>query len=795
MEEVKYHQRFHQANMSHLLSVFNKSKNIMLIMVLSKLVFDKNIYAAIGIFMGYMIMVGWTHTIEKSNISNNKSVLVMAHFITIIKVVTCITATIRKNDTAPSGLQIGVVIWLILTMEAMKAIEPDYIKATKMFCIYWSFFLLSLCVYYGELMLEQFCMFGCLFWLIYEIYKEKYELSNSLTEIFYDFHNDPIVIYEDEKWIKCNNVFLGNFGKLVKYEKFDHHSQMLTTITNPDKVIFEFYQDEIVKTISLIEVIRKQKEMDQKELILRNETGDKIYMFTFNRLENIYNNKTVWIFKDTTHIHQLQKVNSQNEFRSVIMGWLTHELRTPVNCVISILKSMSDYIEDTDEARKLLLIWQGAIEMLRSLTEDFIDFTRFENEKGLPINKQNIKIVEFFTEIENIFAFQADEKGLGFGINYTHEVPETIYTDPKRLKQIIINLLSNSFKFTQIGKIEINLQVTQSSISDPDENFLDGSLNIEVIDTGIGIEENERAELFSKFGTGKNLRGLNTNGLGLGLYLSKEICQKLSGDITCESIPGIGSVFMVKIPFDSKHEIRHVLSKLKVIENGSSPRKNQLDFEEFKDWDTKDNFADNVDRHFEMGIKFTGFWKFDTTIDIRIFSDSKSVSLWSSDKNILEGVKPARKSVETRVLSKLELDIVKTCNWIKVLVVDDLAFNLLAVELMLKKKFDLAIDKAFGGEDSIKKVKQKLLSDWWQSYKLIIMDYYMPPGINGSEASIIIRQVLDQNNQSSYIACLTSQREGDFALDKSKKNFDQFFSKPFEAEDVKELIKNLFETM
>ena len=79
----------------------------------------------------------------------------------------------------------------------------------------------------------------------------------------------------------------------MKYEEFDHHSQMLTTITNPDKVIFEFYQDEIVKTISLIEVIRKQKEMNQKELILRKETGDKIYMFTFNRLENIYNNKTV----------------------------------------------------------------------------------------------------------------------------------------------------------------------------------------------------------------------------------------------------------------------------------------------------------------------------------------------------------------------------------------------------------------------------------------------------------------------------------------------------------------------
>jgi signal transduction histidine kinase len=221
--------------------------------------------------------------------------------------------------------------------------------------------------------------------------------------------------------------------------------------------------------------------------------------------------------------------------------------------------------------------------MLRSLTEDFIDFTRFENEQGLPINKQNVKLIEFFTEIEDIFTFQADEKGLGFGINYTQEVPENIYTDPKRLKQIIINLLSNAFKFTQKGKIEINLQVQNSSIFDPDENFLNGCLNIEVIDTGIGVEENERAELFSKFGTGKNLRGLNTNGLGLGLYLSKEICQKLGGDITCESIPGIGSVFMVKIPIDSKHEIRHVLNKLKVIDNGFSPKRNLADFEEFKD--------------------------------------------------------------------------------------------------------------------------------------------------------------------------------------------------------------------
>jgi hypothetical protein len=320
MEEVKYHQRFHQANMSHLLSIFNKSKNIMLVMVVSRIIFEQNVYAAIGIFIGYMIMVACTNRLEQSNISNNKSVLIMAHFITVIKVVTCISATIRKNDTPPSGLQTGVVICFILTMEAMKAIEPDYMKAIKMFCLYWIFYLASLCLYYQTLMVEQFIMFASLFWLTYEIYKEKYELSNSLTEIFYDFHNDPIIIYEDETSIKGNNVFLSYFGRLIKSEKIHHHSQMLTEITNPDKILLEFYQGSNIERISLLQVIRKQKEMNQKELILRKEGGDKIFMFTFYRLENIYNNKTVCIFKDTTHIHQLQKVKSQVEFRSVIMG-------------------------------------------------------------------------------------------------------------------------------------------------------------------------------------------------------------------------------------------------------------------------------------------------------------------------------------------------------------------------------------------------------------------------------------------------------------------------------------------
>lgn len=185
-------------------------------------------------------------------------------------------------------------------------------------------------------------------------------------------------------------------------------------------------------------------------------------------------------------------------------------------------------------------------------------------------------VKDFFNDIDSIFSFQAEEKNLKFGVNLDPNVPESIHTDPKRLKQVVLNLISNSFKFTQMGKIEINLRIERgmvtasSSMIDRSENTdgahesavlfehvkfikngvteehdVDDSLKqnlmmtqrfkqrkylvIDVIDTGFGITENDKKELFTKFATGNNDQNLNTNGLGLGLYLSQEICRRLDG--------------------------------------------------------------------------------------------------------------------------------------------------------------------------------------------------------------------------------------------------------------------------
>jgi hypothetical protein len=174
-------------------------------------------------------------------------------------------------------------------------------------------------------------MFVALFWMIYIIYKENYLTSSSVTEIFYEFHTDPIMFLETGKKTKVNKVFLTHFGYLVNTKKIKHHSQMLTEILNPENVIFEINAKEKLQKISLLEVLSNSNEMEQAELFLKKKDNEKVFLFSCYKLENIYDQKTVCVLKDITHVHQLQKAKSQVEFRSVIMGCLTHELRTPIN--------------------------------------------------------------------------------------------------------------------------------------------------------------------------------------------------------------------------------------------------------------------------------------------------------------------------------------------------------------------------------------------------------------------------------------------------------------------------------
>jgi len=188
-------------------------------------------------------------------------------------------------------------------------------------------------------------------------------------------------------------------------------------------------------------------------------------------------------------------------------------------------------------------------------------------------------------------------------------------------------------------------------------------LIIEVVDTGLGMDEKDRKELFTKFATGNNSRGLNTNGLGLGLYLSKEICKKLEGDISCESIAGIGSTFMVKVPFDSKFELKDILENdYKLFKSPASKWRTGLDypneyFDEFSNVDSKDGTLNDIDSKYNFKI----------TSSIFIVNQSEENGSTRSNNHVVVKPPVIIESVGTSTTlnkrgtdSKFELDLIKT---------------------------------------------------------------------------------------------------------------------------------------
>jgi len=141
--------------------------------------------------------------------------------------------------------------------------------------------------------------------------------------------------------------------------------------------------------------------------------------------------------------------------------------------------------------------------------------------------------VEILADVESLIGMQAREKGLTFSLDYVFPIPGRINTDPIRLKQILLNLCSNAIKFTEAGSVEVRVGYDRSS----------HELCISVKDTGIGLTQEHKACLFQMFQQAESSTSRRFGGTGLGLYISRQLALRLGGDITVESISGLGSRF------------------------------------------------------------------------------------------------------------------------------------------------------------------------------------------------------------------------------------------------------------
>ncbi|MDF3819992.1 response regulator [Leptospira sp. 96542] len=245
-------------------------------------------------------------------------------------------------------------------------------------------------------------------------------------------------------------------------------------------------------------------------------------------------------------IEAREKAEAASKSKSDFLANMSHEIRTPLNGVIGF----SDLLlrtELTTVQRQYLETVNVSATSLLDLINDILDFSKIESGK-MELHLERINLHELLRQISEIVKFRAFEKGLEFILNISPSVPRNILTDAIRLKQIILNLVGNSVKFTQQGEIQI--QITAKNISSHEYEFL-----FEVIDTGIGISETNQIKIFEAFSQEDTSTTRQYGGTGLGLTISNKLLNLFDSKLGLKSTQGIGSCFYFNIRTIADNEL------------------------------------------------------------------------------------------------------------------------------------------------------------------------------------------------------------------------------------------------
>lgn len=228
-----------------------------------------------------------------------------------------------------------------------------------------------------------------------------------------------------------------------------------------------------------------------------------------------------------------------SQAKTHFLAKVSHELKTPLNAIKGYVQVLKLSIDQPKQKKQLEIIEHSSDLLLKHVNE-LLDFSMIEDGKvKLAIHK--LDIFQTAHEVEELFMIEAANKGIELTVIIDESIPHQLYGDNDRIKQIIINLVSNAIKFTDIGEIKVSFDLDY-------ENEFEVYLSIKVEDTGKGIAPNKLEFIFEAFAQENNTISRRYGGTGLGLSISKRLADVMGGNLTVESTLEVGSTFTLFLP-------------------------------------------------------------------------------------------------------------------------------------------------------------------------------------------------------------------------------------------------------
>ncbi|MGL5437412.1 MAG: ATP-binding protein [Lachnospiraceae bacterium] len=500
-------------------------------------------------------------------------------------------------------------------------------------------------------------------------------------------------------------------------------------------------------------------------------------------------------------LHRLNKAWSQAEdesrSRKSFLAHVSHEVRTPMNSIIGMSElALRDETITDSVFDNVYAIYQSGVNLL-ALINNILDVSTIESGK-MEIITAPYRINTVLNEAFNVIKVRMDKRKVRFAMYVSAQMPSTLIGDEIRIRQILLNILSNAVKYTRSGCIVLSISGEYRT----DSEFL---LKIQVEDTGIGIKEEDMEALFQEFSRVDKKKNYKVEGTGLGLVITKYLCQIMSGTIHVESKYGSGSVFTVEIPQQVKErkklaavEPDRIEPVLILEDNAKVARTVQRTFLDFSISATVVIDEDEFVKYLKLGrygwvftpyekLEFTKKWIQRCGVDVKLVE--MVPCNWTPHNSVMSVILPVYSVPVANVLNGLvTTDVVQLVEKegrliapeARVLIVDDIRVNLKVAEGMLAH-FKIKADTCLSGKEAIRRVQEK-------DYDLVLLDYIMPE-MDGVETAREIRALPDSRFQELTIIALTANEVSGIRELLLGSGMNDYLAKPIELRNLHYILE------